>query len=342
MTVGPRPREARQRNLCSVIAREQGTDPIGSAWAVERMILMELPLPWPEDFFAARAFPAGLGDTLMAIWERHPTTGVLAIAPDKDHSRPGWKRVIDFRYPPPPRAVATRSEYLVPDDRVGAFVAALFDDDPAARAMPGIERVAFSGRDLLVCTHGAVDACCAMFGYPLYRDLRRMARESVVDCRVWRSAHFGGHRFAPTVLDFPEGRFWGFLSAVEGESLILRGGDPAALRERYRGWAGYEDPRAQVLEREALIREGWAWTAWPRRCELLEQDAQGNARLRISALPPSSAPVAYEGWVDAAGTVRVMHSTDGEWEDESVYAVRDVRRVELAVELLASETRELA
>jgi hypothetical protein len=129
--------ETRQRRLCSVIAREQGHDPIGTAWAVERMLVVELPLPWPEDFFAARAFPLGLADTLMALWDEHPDTGLLAIAPDRDYSRPDRTRVIDFRYPAPPRAAATRAEYLVPSDRVGEFVAALFVDDPAALAMPG-------------------------------------------------------------------------------------------------------------------------------------------------------------------------------------------------------------
>jgi hypothetical protein len=317
----------RQRRLCSVIAREQGDDPIGSAWAVERMLVVELPLPWPEDFFEARAFPAGLGETLLALWDDWPDTGLLAIAPDKEYSRADWTRVIDFRYSAPPRAEATRAEYLVPDDRVGEFIALLFADDPAARTVPGIEQVPFNGRDLLVCTHGTVDACCALFGYPLYRDLRRVAGESGSACRVWRSTHFGGHRFAPTVLDFPEGRFWGFLSPEEGEALIRRDGDVAALGGRYRGWTGYAEPRTQVLEREALLREGWAWTTWPQECETIEEDEAGAMLLRITAFPPSGKPIGYEGLVDITGTADVLHSTDGELTPEPVYRLRDVRRL---------------
>ena len=29
--------------------------------------------------------------------------------------------------------------------------------------------------------------------------------------RVWQSAHFGGHRFAPTLIDLPIGHLWGHL-----------------------------------------------------------------------------------------------------------------------------------
>ena len=29
--------------------------------------------------------------------------------------------------------------------------------------------------------------------------------------RVWQSSHFGGHQFAPTLIDLPTGRLWGHL-----------------------------------------------------------------------------------------------------------------------------------
>lgn len=326
MIAGAAGARTRERQLCSVIAREQGADPIGSAWAVERMLVVELSLPWPRDFFAARDFPSDLGETLLGLWDRYPDTGLLAVAPDRDYSRPGWTRVIDFGFPAPPRARAERAEYLVPNEQIGAFVAALFANDPAADAMPGIERVVFAGRDLLVCTHGTVDACCALFGYPLYRDLRRVAAEQPGACRVWRSTHFGGHRFAPTLLDLPEGRYWGFLSPEQGAALIRRDAAVAELRGTYRGWTGYADPRAQILEGEALMREGWAWTTWPQQCGTLEEDGQGSARLRISAFPPRGPAIAYEGLVEMDGARTVLNSTDGEMEDEPVYRLRDVRR----------------
>ncbi len=315
------------RRLCSVIAKAQGDNPLGTAWAVRRMLAMELDLPWPEDFFAARAFPKGMGDTLEGLWADHPGTGILAFAPDRGHAVPGKTRIIDFRYPAPPHAAAERHEYLVPTDQVGEFFPRLFVDDPSAVQVAGVETVEFAGRDLFVCTHGTVDACCARFGFPLYRELHRIAAEEDDSVRVWRSTHFGGHRFAATLIDFPEGRFWGFMTPDLGRQLIARGGDVAALRGAYRGWAGHASVPAQHLEGEILLREGWAWTTWPHQAEILDASHPGAVSLRITAFPPGSDAVVYEGVVAEAGLLPVLHSTDGEMEDEMQYEVREVRRL---------------
>lgn len=315
------------RRLCSVIAKAQGDNPLGSAWAVRRMLALELDLPWPEDFFAARAFPEGMGDTLNALWAEHPDTGILAFAPDRVHAVPGMARIIDFRYPEPPHAAAERREYLVPTEQVGEFFPRLFVDDPAALQVPGVQAVEFAGRDLFVCTHGTVDACCARFGFPLYRDLHRIAAEEGDRVRVWRSTHFGGHRFAATLIDFPEGRFWGFMTPDLGRQLIARDGEAAALRGAYRGWAGHASVPAQFLEGAILMREGWAWTTWPHQVEVLAEAHPGVVALRITAFPPGSAEIVYEGVVAEAGPRAVLHSTDGELEDEMQYEVRDLRRL---------------
>ena len=315
------------RRLCSVIAREQGDNPLGSAWSVRRMIAMELELPWPEDFFAARAFPSGMGDRLTALWDDHLDTGMLAFAPDRQYAVPGKTRIIDFRYPDPPHAAAERREYLVPTDQVGQFLPLLFVDDPAAFNVPGVEPVDFAGRDIFVCTHGTVDACCAKFGFPLYRELHRVAAGVDDSVRVWRSTHFGGHRFAATLIDFPEGRFWGFMTPQLGRTLIARDGDAASLRGTYRGWSGYESVAAQHLEGEILMREGWAWTTWPQQVEIEDESAPGEVALRLTAFPPGAAAISYEGVVAEVGARPVLHSTDGDLEDEVQYEVRDVRRL---------------
>jgi hypothetical protein len=317
---------APSRRLCSVIAKAQGDNPLGTAWAVRRMLAIELELPWPEDFFTARAFPEGLGKTLESLWADHPDTGLLAFAPDRHRAVPGMTRIIDFRYPDPPHAAAERHEYLVPTDLVGDFFPRLFVDDPTAMQIPGVQAVEFAGRDLFVCTHGTVDACCAKFGFPLYRELHRIAEETDGSVRVWRSTHFGGHRFAATLIDFPEGRFWGFMTPDLGRQLIMRDGAAATLRGAYRGWAGHASVPAQHLEGEILLREGWAWTTWPQRVETLDDPTPGVDALRLTGFPPEAAPVIYEGLVVEVGPRPVLHSTDGELEDEMQYEVRNLRR----------------
>jgi hypothetical protein len=315
------------RRLCSVIAKAQGDNPLGTAWAVRRMLAMELDLPWPEDFFHARAFPEGLGGKLEALWEEYPDTGIVAFAPDRAHAVPGMTRIIDFRYPDPPHGAAERREYLVSTELVGEFFPRLFVDDPAVMHVVGVQTVEFAGRDLFVCTHGTVDACCAKFGYPLFRELHRIAADVDDNVRVWRSTHFGGHRFAATLIDFPEGRFWGFMTPELGRQLIARDGDIADLRGTYRGWTGYASLPAQHLEGEILMREGWAWTTWPQQGETLEVSIPGEVTLRITAFPPDQAPVIYEGVVAETGPRAVLHSTDGELMDEMQYEVRDLRRI---------------
>ena len=73
-------------------------------------------------------------------------------------------------------------------------------------------------RDIVVCTHGSRDVCCGRFGYQVYDILRRryMVRGKI---RVWRSSHIGGHRFAPTLIDYPEARYWGHLEPWAAEEL---------------------------------------------------------------------------------------------------------------------------
>ena len=318
---------APSRRLCSVIAKAQGDNPLGSAWAVRRMLAIELDLPWPEDFFAARSFPGGVGERLRTLWVEHLDIGILGFAPDRAHAVPGMTRIIDFRFSDPPHAAAERHEYLVPVEQVGEFFLKLFVDDPLALAIPGLQPVEFAGRDLFVCTHGTVDACCAKFGFPLYRDLHRIAGEVDDSVRVWRSTHFGGHRFAATLIDFPEGRFWGFMTPDLGRQLIARDGDIAALRGAYRGWTGYTSVPAQHLEGEILMREGWAWTSWPQQAVILDDSHPGEYSLRITAFPPDAPPVVYEGQVAETGPRAVLHSTDGEMEDEMQYEVREISRV---------------
>lgn len=76
--------------------------------------------------------------------------------------------------------------------------------------------------------------------------------------RIWRSSHFGGHRFAPTMIDMPEGRYYGNLSRELCQSILTRTGDIKSLRQVYRGWGILPKP-LQVLELELLLKYGWKW-----------------------------------------------------------------------------------
>lgn len=118
------------------------------------------------------------------------------------------------------------------------------------------EPLPIAAREMLVCTHGERDGCCGRFGEAAYRYLRDHHAGS--DLGVWRVSHFGGHRFAPTLLELPDGRCWGRLSADALAVLVQRSSPPLELMRHYRGWCAIPGP-AQAAERDLFARHGWSW-----------------------------------------------------------------------------------
>ena len=186
--------------------------------------------------------------------------GMVEFASDEAWSVPGMTRVMDFVLPEAPFSEYARDEYLIPTDRVAElFRDSLFGGEhPELASFKVPENPAL--RDMFVCTHGAIDACCAKFGYPLFKLLRHMADKPDYTLRVWRCTHFGGHRFAATMMEMPQGRYWGHLEAHDLGPIVRRDGDTALIRKRYRGWAALPYGAAQVAEGELFRQGGWAWT----------------------------------------------------------------------------------
>jgi hypothetical protein len=311
--------------FCSAVSEASGEDPAGSAWAVRRMAVVELPLPWPYSFLEGRNMPKGLGDLLMEIWEADgAATGIIGIAPDAEYSVEGMRRVIDLRQGDAVAGPYERVEYLVPADELVEFLRRLaFEPDHPAVTARGVD-VDPATRDLLICTHGAVDACCATYGYPMYKLMRAMTSQAQSPVRVWRATHFGGHRFAATAFDAPEGRYWGRLKADMLSSFIHRSGPARDLRDGYRGWGALADPRAQIAEAELLATAGWGWTdATITRIDGEATEAEGGS-LAVAFTHPAG-----DGEVDITitpnGTVTTMDSSkSGELHDAPQYTVRIV------------------
>lgn len=318
-------------HACSLVARCNGEDPIGCAICHDRYLIVEVPLPWASDVTASRGFPAGLGEVLARAEERDLNLRFLAITPDPEYSQPGATRVIHLRRPSGPFATYERDEYVVPSSALVGLAEALlerpeelarFEHDRQER--PGV-------RDLLVCTHGTHDGCCATLGYPLYRLLRReYALAAGGDLRVWRVSHFGGHRFAPTLLDAPEMRYWGRLDAEGVDRLVRRDGPLPDLQRCYRGWAGLRSFFEVVAEREIFAREGWVWLDYDKVGEVLDgsdpvvypvfEDTEYRAEVRIRfSSRDGRVAGSYEAMVVPSG---VIVKTKGECGADEL---RDVR-----------------
>lgn len=149
----------------------------------------------------------------------------------------------------------------------------LFDLD-----MPGLLTGALAYRQYLrddplyvVCTNGAHDPCCARHGIPVYKALSLYLGKPC----VWQTSHIGGHRFAGTMIAFPQAVYYGrvfqddvpaIVDATEADQLVLphyRGRgcyDKVAQAGEYflrRETGNVEFGAFRLIEREALADERW-------------------------------------------------------------------------------------
>lgn len=83
---------------------------------------------------------------------------------------------------------------------------------------------------IFVCTHGKRDRCCALLGLPILKALKKELGEA-----VWQTTHTGGHRFAPTLLTFPDGACYGRLTAADVPQLLDALSQKGLLLEKMRG-----------------------------------------------------------------------------------------------------------
>lgn len=318
--------ESCSHKYCSEASLAAGEDPIGTATPVELLVILEVALPWEPEIWKSRGFPAGVFDRVAAAINRGVPIRLLCIAPDAEYSRAGLRRMMVLRRPQGPIARFDREEYLLPEPALLPLIDALIEGRPLTPFAPHQQAVE-GVRDLMVCTHGSVDTACARYGVPAYERLRREYAGAVPGLRVWRISHFGGHRFAATVLDLPEMRAWAHLDADAIDLLARREGAPAGLRRFYRGWCGLATPFEQALEREALEQEGWDWLAWEKEGRVLQQSEDGaRAEVALHFRKPDGGAGLYQAWVEVGGQVSTVMKTGGAPETVNQYRVAGLVR----------------
>jgi hypothetical protein len=270
--------------------------------------MVERPLPWPSD--VANVFPdsARVKEARDRAF-RGGRRKVRVLAVLRDRPIDGTTRVVHYRRPPGMFAAYERESFVVPDEAVSTLVIALLD-----RATIDREREANPpGRELLVCTHGSVDACCATLGYPLYHKLTK----SSGDGRVGRVSHFGYHRFAPTLIEMPGGLWWGRLDDVGLDVLLERARAVESILPYYCGWGGAAMGAEQVAERAVLLEQGWSWLQTLRR-----------VRRSGDCVVIQSKDVRYEATVEPRGQECVPFGCDALPRSVTQFAVRSLVRVD--------------
>ncbi len=81
---------------------------------------------------------------------------------------------------------------------------------------PGAEWESVPEQQLLVCTNGRHDQCCANLGRPLVRALR----ESKWAGRLWECSHIGGDRFAANLVVLPDSLYFGRVDPESAPQLL--------------------------------------------------------------------------------------------------------------------------
>lgn len=292
---------------CSVTAKANKEDPIGTAVTARLWLFIEVPQPWAKNPWVKDSSGrsgdsklAQLGELFDAI-ERYPQLWqdlrILAIAPDKVVSTPSKRHVFFYGQPQGAATAYTQQHYHIPTEQLCDLVRSLIFPSgqtsnhssqrhsqqyaqPIDRFTPYKQPVT---RDLFICTHTNYDLACGRFGTPLYRTLRQQYAKAQ-QLNIWQTTHFGGHNFAPTLIDFPTGQFWGHLEANNPElldSLIHRQGDLTQLARFYRGCSRFSK-WTQIAERSLWMQQGWDGVNAPKSTRIIRQDpgALGHRLLR--------------------------------------------------------------
>lgn len=349
--------------FCSDVSKANGEDPIGTAGTCDHWLIFELAQPWSGNLWVDNPTVQPIIALIKELIVKH---GVklkpMAIAPDREYSNPGYTRVLYYYRPDRLFAEFEKQEFIVPDALVSRLAIALLKQLVEPNELSDFQQYQQKTshiREILTCTHGNVDVACARFGYPIYQKLRsEYAAASGGSLRVWRCSHFGGHQFAPTLIDLPEGRYWGHLKSEVLDLLVQRDGSVSQLRQFYRGWAGLTKFE-QIAEREIWMQEGWDWLKYHKAGQVLAMDQGGIkkylhkflqlvpskrvkfllnkltkdaiwAKVRLEfASPDGSVRGAYEARVEVSGEVMSALSSRDDMQLQAVkqYCVRSLVKV---------------
>lgn len=256
--------------LCADVSRDSGAQVHGSAHRWDTCVAFEATVQEWEQFRDPQRMSAAQRQAMQVLGDWVGSSGLgyglLMFAPrDLTTFDARQRRVRVYTRPPGPLGSFQRQDFCADEEALWA----LFSEHVAGVGHSAAEPLPHAaGSDWHLCTHGRVDSACGKYGAALFQTLRRE------EARLWRTSHFGGHRFAPTLLEMPAGRYWAYLTPELTRQLARREGDWRALAECYRGCAGFE-PAAQYADAAAFREAGWWWLDARREAEVLREDASG-------------------------------------------------------------------
>lgn len=242
-----------ERFFCANASQCVNEDPIGTASLVDTYVLLECPQPWASSAWDSKSIPESLKEAVVKLQSKYPRTRFLLINQERTRFRRHKSLIIYQRQSNAFVGRFNRYEFTIqrPEDAIvnlQDFFAKRFSTRFVTRPT----------QDVLVCTHGSHDQCCARYGNPFYTQAKRVVRSVDGDLQVWRCSHLGGHRFAPTAITFPDGRSYAKLDVFSLRSILSRSGGIELIEPIYRG-SSLIPAELQVLERSLLLKFGWDW-----------------------------------------------------------------------------------
>ncbi len=301
--------------FCSDNSRKLGEDIIGSGSNQQTYILVECPMPWMSEAFHSKWVPDNLRILVEEVKRAKKPIKFLLIADNLSHKKDHTTLLIYQKQEGLSNGYHKREFRLENIEQAATVIKKfLWGKNP-------IFEVETTARDILVCTHGSHDQCCSRYGNPFYfHATATVADLNLKNVRLWKSSHFGGHRFAPTLIDFPEGRYYGNIDQGSFKSILTRTGDIKCLQNVYRGW-GILPTSIQVLERELIFRYGWDWFNYKVAGRIIEQSADKNIiRAELTFEKPDGSLYNYQAKLvkDATKTVELKGSCNA--KHDSVFA----------------------
>lgn len=257
---------------CSVVSKRSAEVTIGTASELDHWVAIALPTSRPRQIWLERPLLSPLNKLAKQVAiRRGQLLRLVAIASESTKFSPECVQVLHYYRLDRHFSSFLFSEYSLPEKEV---VPLIQDIVQSPRSLSKFSRYRVKRdsdmRDLFVCTHTNYDLACGRYGTPLFKRLHSDYNSSD-RLRIWQCSHFGGHRFAPTVMDFPSGHCWGHLNATELDNvlrvLIERQGDLQLLKPYYRGWAGTHK-FGQFIECELWMQSGWDWLSYPRSARI--------------------------------------------------------------------------
>jgi hypothetical protein len=316
--------------FCSDYSRQSGEDIIGSATNCPTYVLIECPPPWTSEAFNSRWVPSNLQLLVEEVKRARLPIRFLLIANDQSH-KVDYTTLLIYQKKEGLSNGYRRQEFKLAniEQAAGVVRKCLWGNSPESVTTNQVTR------DILVCTHGSHDKCCARYGNPFYFHAKEtIANLGLDNVRIWQSSHFGGHRFAPTAIDLPEGRYYGVLDQDAFRAILTRSGDIQCLNQVYRGW-GILPTALQILERELIMRYGWDWFNYQVAGKILEQSLDNNTMLaELTFEQPDGSLYTYQAKL-------VKDELKSQQMKTSCNAHQEILVVKYAVENICLTTRKL-